>query len=72
MQIEAAAAGVGVHEFWEYTYYEVSIAVRGLGRRLKYLNLFLANNVGPLLSAWAKGNPGREMVRAAQRALDEY
>lgn len=71
MLVEAAAAGIKPDEFWELTPYETMIAIRGLGRRLKYEQLILAQTIGPLLSAWGKGNPGKKLVDAARRALEE-
>lgn len=51
---------------------EVNIVIRGFGRRLKYLGLVLAQYIGPAVDVHAKGSPSRQMIRAAQRALEDF
>lgn len=71
MRIEACAAGVDPVKFLDLTPYETAIAIRGFGRRLKYLQLVMSQLTGQLVNAWAKGNLGREMTEAILRSLED-
>ena len=72
MLVEAAAAGIQPDKFWDFTLYEIMVAIRGHGKKLLYDQLILARNIGPLLNAWAKGNHGQGLFESARKALEDH